>query len=66
MLGDFTFTGKRRDVFGIKRKLEESYELKMRAMLGDDVEDDKETTLLNRALIWAHGSLLYEADPTRV
>ena len=31
---DFTFTGKRRDLFEIKRKLEESYELKMRAMLG--------------------------------
>ena len=30
----FTFTGKRRDLFEIKRKLEESYELKMRAMLG--------------------------------
>ena len=63
---DFTFTGKRRDLFEIKRKLEESYELKMRAMLGDDVEDDKEITLLNRTLIWAHGSLTYEADPKHV
>ena len=31
---DFTFTGKRRDLFVIKQMLEESYELKMRAMLG--------------------------------
>jgi len=63
---DFTFTGKRRDLFEIKRKLEESYELKMRAMLGDDAEDDKEITLLNRTLIWAHGSLTFEADPKHV
>ena len=37
----FTFTGKRRDLFELKRKLEESYELKMRAMLGGETEDDK-------------------------
>ena len=39
---DFAFIGKQRDLLEIKRRLEESYELKMRAMLGDDVEDDKE------------------------
>ena len=35
---DFTFTGKREDLLEIKRKLEESYELKMRALLGDEPE----------------------------
>ena len=61
---DFTFTGKRRDLFEIKRKMEESYELKMRAIFGGEAEDDKEITLLNRVLIWAHGSSTFEADPT--
>ena len=63
---DFTFTGKRRDLFEIKRKLEESYELKMRAILGDETEDDKEITLLNRTLIWTSGSITFEADPKHV
>ena len=57
---------KRRDLFELKRKLEESYELKMRASLGDEAEDDKEITLLNRMLVWAHGSLTFEADPKHV
>ena len=63
---DFTFTGKRRDLFEIKRKLEESYELKMRARLGGEAEDDKEITLLNRMLVWTRGSLTFEADPKHV
>ena len=38
---DFTFTGKREDLFAIKSKMEESYELKMRALLGDEPGDDR-------------------------
>ena len=34
---DCTFSGKRTDLLWIKSKMEESYELKMRAMLGDDL-----------------------------
>ena len=34
--GDFTFSGKQSDLLYIKSKMEDSYELKMRAMLGDD------------------------------
>ena len=30
------------------------------------MEDDKEITLLNRTLIWSHGSLKYEADRKHV
>jgi len=36
----------------IKSKMEDSYELKMRAMLGDDFGDDKEITTLNRFISW--------------
>ena len=63
---DFTFTGKRRYLFEIKRKLEESYELKMRAMLGVETEDDKEIALLDRTLIWTNRSITFEADPKHV
>ena len=33
---DFTFSGKQVDLLRIKSKMEESYDLKMRAMLGDE------------------------------
>ena len=42
---DFTFTGKRADLLWIKSKMEESYELKMRAMIGDDFGDDRGITI---------------------
>ena len=46
--------------------MEESYELKMRAMLGDDVGDDREITILNRRIVWKEGCLHYEADTKHV
>ena len=42
--------------------MEESYELKMRAMLGDDFGCDQEITILNRRISWKEGRLHYEAD----
>ena len=50
--GDFVFSGKQSDLLYIKSKMEESYELKMRSMLGDDFGDDKEITILNRLISW--------------
>ena len=46
--------------------MEESYELKVRAMLGDEFGDDKEITILNRRISWKEGCLHYEADAKRV
>ena len=46
--------------------MEESYELKMRAMLGDDFGNDKEITILNRLISWKEGCIRYEADPKHV
>ena len=46
--------------------MEESYELKMRAMLGDESGDDQETTILNRRISWKEGRLHYEADTKHV
>ena len=63
---DFTFTGKRADLLFIKSKMEESYELKMRAMLGGDFGDDREITILNRRIEWKDGCLHYEADTKHV
>ena len=63
---DFTFSGKRVDLLYIRGKMEESYELKMRAMLGDDFGDDKEIAILNRSISWRGESIHYEADPKHV
>ena len=46
--------------------MEESYELKMRALLGDDVGDDREITILNRRIRWEEGCLHYEAETKHV
>ena len=63
---DLTFSGKQADLLWIKSKMEESYELKMRAMLGDEFGDDKEITILNRRISWKEGCLHYEADTKHV
>ena len=63
---DFTFSGKRADLLWIKSKMEESYELNMRAMLGDDFGGDQEITILNRRISWKEGRLHYEADTKHV
>ena len=46
--------------------MEESYELKMRAMLGDEFGNDQEITILNRRMSWKEGRLHYEADAKHV
>ena len=63
---DFTFSGKQADLLWIKSKMEESYELKMRAMLGDESGGDQEITILNRRISWKEGCLHYEADTKHV
>ena len=63
---DFTFTGKREDLLTIKSKMEESYELRMRALLGDDSGDDREIAISNRRIRWEGGCLHYEADTRRI
>ena len=39
------------------------YDLKVRAVMGDDDDDDKEVTILNRTLRLTDGGLEYAADP---
>jgi hypothetical protein len=63
---DFTFAGKKSDLMMIAKALQEVYELKVRAVLGDEITDDKEITILNRQLSWIDDGLRYEADEKHV
>ena len=61
-----TFTGQKKDLLNIVKSMRETYELKVRAILGDGASDDKEVTLLNRKLSWSEVGLKYEADEKHV
>ena len=49
---DFTFIGTKSDLMEVAKAMNEVYELKIRAILGDEHEDDKTITILNRKLSW--------------
>ena len=59
---DFTFLGFETELQQVKRELEKSYQLKVRAILGDDVKDEKTVVILNRKLVWKEDCIEYEAD----
>jgi len=64
---DFTFLGYEDELMKIKEHMQGWYQLKVRAVLGDDLYDDKETTILNRELRWCEdGSIEFEADRKHV
>jgi hypothetical protein len=50
----------------VAKSMKEAYELKVRAILGDEQEDDKTITILNRVLSWDAEGLKYEADSKHV
>ena len=45
-----------------KRKLERSYDIKVRAILGDELKDDKTVVILHQRLVWKEECIEYEAD----
>ena len=47
-------------------QMKEHDEFTVRAMLGDEVGDDKEITVSNRRLRWAEDGLEYESDEKHV
>jgi hypothetical protein len=47
----------------VRFDVEAWYHVKARAVLGDDVGDDKEISILNRKLVWCRDELKYLADP---
>jgi hypothetical protein len=63
---DFTFMGEKGNLMFVAKSMQEVYELKIRAVLGDEHDDDKEIAILNRMLTWMPGYLEYEADEKQV
>jgi hypothetical protein len=59
---DFTFMGPSRDLARMRGLMEEWYQIKVRAILGDGPEDDKEITLLNRIVRWRADFVEVQAD----
>eukprot|EP00973_Karenia_brevis_P012895 1749607-Karenia_brevis.AAC.1 len=59
---DFTSTGNDEQLAWLKTKMEEKFEIKTK-LLGPDVNDSAEITILNRVLSWEEWGISYEADP---
>ena len=59
---DFTFLGRAEDLKAVLKRLEQWYEVKLRAVLGPEPTDDKEVRILNRTLRWNAGRITYEGD----
>lgn len=60
---DFTVLSAREEIIWVKEEMEKKYTLKLRGILGVEQGDDRELTILNRALRWDHEGVKYEADP---
>ena len=60
---DFTLTGLEEDLFWIRDLLKSWFEIKVNAILGPDVGDDKEVVILGRVVRWLEDRIEYEADP---
>jgi hypothetical protein len=60
---DFTFCGVEEDLLWIKELMEEWFEIKVRAILGQDEGDQKEVVILGRIVRWKDWGIEYEADP---
>ena len=49
---DFTFMGPKEEFKKVRAVMESWYDIKMRAILGEDEEDDKEVTFFGRLVKW--------------
>ncbi len=59
---DFTFLAEGEDMQRITKLMTEWYEIKVRAMMGLDANDDKEVVILGRTVRWLEDRNEYEAD----
>ena len=59
---DFTFLGKKKDLDELAKTMKTWYELKVKAVLGPEIKDDKVATILNRKVTWSHDGIRVEAD----
>ena len=60
---DFTFEGKDGDLTWIQVLLESWFDIKVRARLGPEQDDDKEVSILGRVVRWRSWGISSEADP---
>jgi hypothetical protein len=60
---DFTLCGFDEDLRWLAEEMAKWFEIKVRAILGDDDKDDKEITLLGRIIRWKDWGIEYQADP---
>jgi hypothetical protein len=60
---DFTFVGERAALDFVEGNMKSWYELKVKARLGDEDGDDKETDILGRTVRCTKEGFEYEADP---
>ena len=60
---DFTALGPERHLREFEKQTRTWYTIKTRGVLGPELHDDEEITLLNRKLVWRDGLITYEADP---
>ena len=60
---DFTLVGDEKNLKWIERLMRSWFEIKVRAVLGPDANDDKEAVILGRIIRWKPWGLEYEADP---
>ena len=48
---------------GMISRMRSHYSLVVRGVLGPDLNDMKEISILGRKLVWTTGGIVYEADP---
>ena len=60
---DFVFTGYSKDLLWVADYLKGCFEIKVRAVLGEGANDDKDVTVLGRRVRWQTWGIEYEADP---
>ncbi len=60
---DFTFEGPEDELKKVKEEMESWWDIKVRAVMGDEAGDDKEATILNRTVRWTNEGVEWEADP---
>ena len=60
---DFTLCGLKSDLVKVQGWMKEWFEITVRAVLGDDYDDQKEVSILGRLVKWTDSGFEYEADP---
>ena len=60
---DFTFLGYPQELEKIREKMQGWYEIKMRGVVGDGIQDMKQMLILNRTIVWDGNKIIYKADP---